>query len=191
MIRAIRANTYKTQQLPILNSEFYDFHAAEDEQAASLLEYHITGIVKKATKTKLKELHTVQQDETKLLSAAKKLAGLSNSMNVLMAADFMPRMVRDIMRMSEGEANGIRSCTLVLQYLDGFNKVVLGKIVCDPKMEQSCTMHVKLVRAQIPEEEIQNFSLFSLLGSKPSEDIYISPGYTIEKKSKTRRVKLS
>ncbi|CAL4065407.1 unnamed protein product, partial [Meganyctiphanes norvegica] len=121
MIRALRANTYKTQQLPILNSDFYDFHAAEDEHAASLLEYHISGIVRRATKTKLKELHNVQQDETKLLSVAKKLAGLSNSMNVLMAADFMPRMVHDIMRMSEGEANGIRNCTLVLQYLDGMN----------------------------------------------------------------------
>lgn len=122
---------------------------------------------------------------------AKKLAGLSNSMNVLMAADFMPRMVRDIMRMSEGETNGIRNCTLVLQYLDGINKVVLGKIVCDPKMKQTCVMHVKLARAPAPEEENQYTSLFSLIGSNPSEDIYISPGYTIEKKQKTRRIKQS
>jgi len=193
MLRALRSNTYKTQQLPMLTSDFYDFHKAEDEHAASLLEFHISGIVKKARKTKLKQLANAQQeqDETKLLTVAKKLAGLSNSMNVLMAADFMPRMVRDILRMSEGETNGIRNCTLVLQYLDGFNKVNLGKIVCDPKMEQTCIMHVKLARAPTPEEENQTFSLFSLLGNKPSEDIYISPGYTIEKKSKTRRVKLS
>jgi len=114
-------------------------------------------------------------------------------MNVFMAADFMPRMVRDILRMSEGETNGIRNCTLVLQYRDGTNKVVLGKIVCDPKMEQTCIMHVKLARAPTPEEkENQPFSLFSLLGNNQSEDIYISPGYTIEKNPpKTRKVKLS
>ncbi|CAL4133333.1 unnamed protein product [Meganyctiphanes norvegica] len=191
MLRTLHPNTYKTQQLPILKSDFYDFHAAEDEHAASLLAYHITNIVKKATKTKLKELHKVQQDKTKLFSVAKKLAGLSSSMKVLMAADFMPRMVRDIMRMSEGEAYGIRNCTLILQYLDGINKVVLGKIVCDPNMKQTCIMLVKLARAPTPDEEIQSFSLFSLLGTKPSEDIYISPGYTIERKSKTRRARHS
>ncbi|KAK7079343.1 hypothetical protein SK128_013890 [Halocaridina rubra] len=188
MLRALRPNTYKAH-MPRLNSEFYDFQGAEDELAANLLAAHITGLVHRARKkslTKLVKPTTVDPCEDKNLDGGQWWSRIlsttrNNGVSVFLPNDFVPRVVRDVIRMSEGELHGIRGCMLSLEVRDGSNKVSLGRIVCDPKVPTTCLVHVSLARSQPPTNTIASHSL---LGVNSSGDIYISPGYTLEK---TRR----
>lgn len=191
-MRAFRPNTYKAH-MPRLNSEFYDFQGTEDELAANLLATHITGLVHRARNKSLARLihpsHAPHCDKfeenslgtrqwwSRLLSSTTRSDGVS----VFLPHDFVPRVVRDVIRMSEGETNGIRGCTLALEVRDGDAKVSLGKIVCDPKIPNTCTVHVRMVRSSPPANTLVAHSFLNVI---PSDDIYISPGYTLEK---TRR----
>ncbi|XP_066966928.1 protein charybde-like [Macrobrachium rosenbergii] len=187
MLRALRPNTYKAH-MPRLSSEFYDFQGAEDELAAHLLATHITRLVHRARKKTLVKLicPTYETEFQKNLGGnrqwwSKLLSTRGDGVSVYLPHDFVPRVVRDVIRMSEGEAHGIRGCTLALEVRDGTNRVSLGKIVCDPKVPTTCTLHVRMARASPPPQALSSNSFLNLA---TIEDIYISPGYTLEK---TRR----
>ncbi|XP_068248229.1 protein scylla-like [Palaemon carinicauda] len=186
MLRALRPNTYKAH-MPRLNSEFYDFQGAEDELAAHLLATHITGLVHRARKKSLIKLisPTPEAEFQKNMGNrqwwSKLLSTRGDGVSVYLPHDFVPRVVRDVIRMSEGEAHGIRGCTLALEVRDGSNRVSLGKIVCDPKVPTTCTLHVRMARAETPPHVL---SSNSFLNMATTEDVYISPGYTLEKSRK-------
>ncbi|XP_045595537.1 protein charybde [Procambarus clarkii] len=186
MLRVVRQNTYKTQ-MSHLSSEFFDYEDIEDEAAAALLARHIMGLVHRARKNRLLNLahghrpmpaHNTQggpgaQWLNKILPGAK------TSVQVFLPQDFLERVVRDIVRMVEGEANGIRGCTLRVEIWDGEKRVVIGNIVCDPKVASRYTLYVRLVRA--PSPATQQSTLW-FLSSNNNEAIYISPGYQLEKR---------
>lgn len=189
MLRALRPNTYKAH-MPRLNSEFYDFQGAEDELAANLLAAHITGLVHRARKKSLVKLvkpTTFDHPEVKNVDGQQWWSRMlstttrGNGVSVFLPNDFVPRVVRDVIRMSEGESHGIRGCMLSLEVRDGNNRVSLGKIVCDPKVPTTCTLHVSLARSTPPTNAMASHGFLSM---SHNEDIYISPGYTLEK---TRR----
>ncbi|KAK8734186.1 hypothetical protein OTU49_006049 [Cherax quadricarinatus] len=187
MIRVVRENTYKTH-MPRLSSEFYDYEAIEDEAAAALLARHIMGLVHRARKNKLLNLTHVHQKpipthNTQVGSGSqwisKMLQTAKTRVPVFLPQDFLPRMVRDIVRMVEGERNGIRGCSLCVEVWDGGRRVVIGKIVCDPKVTSTYTLYVRLVRAPPPQPQQ---STLRFLSSNNNEAIYISPGYQLEKR---------
>jgi len=168
MLSYLRPNTYKTQ-LSLLTSDFYDFRELEDEAAAMLLSQHIWKLLKKARN----RLATMPGCE-----------GGASSMSVMVPADFLNRLARDVVRMTEGEANGIRGCTLHIEYRDDAELVKIGKIKCDPHLPSSSLLHLKLTRAKTTPKP--GNPLLRILGFGSDNIIYISPGYTLEK----RRVRL-
>ncbi|XP_071514075.1 protein scylla-like [Panulirus ornatus] len=183
MLRVVRPNTYKTP-MPRLSSEFYDFEGAEDEAAAGLLARHIVSLVHRARKTKLLTFTTNQPQNSNSAQAgsgaqwlSKLLPGAKTSVPVFLPEDFVPRVVRDVVRMTEGEAQGIRGCMLCLEMWDGNRRVGLGKIRCDPKVVSTYTLYVRMVRAAPP----AYLSGLRFLSNTTNEAIYISPGYQLEK----------
>ncbi|KAK4313108.1 hypothetical protein Pmani_015534 [Petrolisthes manimaculis] len=94
---------------------------------------------------------------------------------VFLPEDFISRVVRDVVRMAEGEQHGIRGCTLVLEACEGNRSVMIGKIVCDPRLATDYTITLKITLAPPPPHHTHR------LLSKGVEGIYIGPGYTIEK----------
>ncbi|XP_042219519.1 protein charybde-like [Homarus americanus] len=185
MLRVVRPNTYKTHMPPV-SSEFYDYEGIEDEAAAALLARHIVGLVRRARKTKLLNLaqhhYAYPTQNTQAGSGVqwltKLLPGAKTSVPVFLPQDFLPRVVRDIVRMTEGEAHGIRGCTLCVEMWDGGRRVVIGKIRCDPKVVSTYTLYVRLVRAPSPEPQ----STLRFLSNSTKETIYVSPGYQLEKR---------
>ncbi|XP_050739896.1 uncharacterized protein LOC127010105 [Eriocheir sinensis] len=109
-----------------------------------------------------------------------KLLPGSDTVHVLLPEDFITRVVRDALRMTEGEEKGIRACTLCLELWDGDKRLVLGRIVCDPRVETSYTLYVRLVKATPPLEA----TTFRFFNTSTYDPIYISPGYQLEKKKK-------
>ncbi|KAK4309332.1 hypothetical protein Pmani_019027 [Petrolisthes manimaculis] len=196
MLRVARPNTYKVA-MPRLRSGFYDFAAAEDEAAGALLARHIVNMVHRARKTKLITLAQANaqyqangqsnsptttragqgtQGGTGYVQRLQKLVpGAKTDMPVFLPEDFIFRVVRDIVRMTEGEPNGIRGCTLVLEVSEGRHCVVLGTIMCDPRVTSTHTLTLRMVRIR------PNNSQLRFLIRVP-DAIYISPGYTLEKK---------
>ena len=87
-------------------------------------------------------------------SSQKKISPSSSTRTVVFPKDMVPRLVRDVVRMSEGEPHGIRGCTVVLKLEDfGGSDVKLGRVVCDPNIQSSCTLHLKLTRVCPPEND--------------------------------------
>jgi len=164
MLSYLRPNTYKTP-LSLLTNDFYDFHELEDEAAAMLLSQHIWKLLKKARSR---------------LSTMPGCEGGASGMSVMVPADFLNRLARDVVRMTEGESNGIRGCTLHIEYTDGEEIVKIGKIKCDPHLPSTSLLHLRLARAKtIPKP---GNPLLRILGFGSDNIIYISPGYTIEKR---------
>ncbi|KAK4309333.1 hypothetical protein Pmani_019028 [Petrolisthes manimaculis] len=200
MLRVARPNTYKAD-MPPLRSEFYDFVGPKDKAAGDILAKHILNMVHRARKTKLVNLAQANaqsqanthvnnnsptitrpaqgtQGGTGYVQRLQKLVpGAKTDMPVFLPEDFISRVVRDIIRMSEGEPKGIRACILVLEVSEGRHRVTLGRIVCDPKVASTYTLKLRMVTAY--PENVQ--STFRFLG-KGSDAIYFSPAYTIEKK---------
>lgn len=167
MLSILRPNNYKTN-LPLLSQDFYDYRMCEDETAAALLAKHIWRLLKKAR-------HRLYQ----MPGCEGGAAGVS----VLVPADFLNRLSRDVVRMTEGERHGVRGCTLQIDYFDGQEVTRVGRIKCDPHLPSSCLLHLTLTR--LSEGPKTNNPLFRILGFGSDNVIHISPGYTMEK----RRIK--
>ncbi|KAL7646811.1 UNVERIFIED_CONTAM: hypothetical protein RMT77_002066 [Armadillidium vulgare] len=106
------------------------------------------------------------------------------NVEVVLPNDMMNRMTRDIVRMAEKEPNGIRGCQLQieLQDYDSDFVVSVGKINCDPKIPQNCVLRVHLVSIPPPPEAHGSQILLNRLLGSSSYNLYIKPGYTIEKR---------
>lgn len=187
MLRTLRPQTYEAQ-MPRLVSDFYDYDAEEDEFAASLLAAHFCGLVHRARKNKLVQLSkdlqteaTNNQDPAASAWLTKLIPSLKPQVPVYFPRNFVARVVRDVMRMSEGEVYGIRGCTLFLDVLSGNKSVCLGKIVCDPHTPTTCTIHIGMARVDPPTDSV-GISLFDSILNNQKDAIYISPGYTLEKR---------
>ncbi|KAK8376872.1 hypothetical protein O3P69_010067 [Scylla paramamosain] len=137
MLSILRPNTYKTH-LPLLPQDFYEYRVCEDETAAMLLAKHIWRLLKKA-RNRLFQLPGCE--------------GGAAGVSVLVPADFLNRLSRDVVRMTEGERHGVRGCTLVIDYFDG------------------------CLRTPKPSNP-----LLRILGFGSDNVIHISPGYTLEKR---------
>ncbi|KAG7154670.1 protein charybde-like [Homarus americanus] len=164
MLSILRPNTYKAP-LASLTSDFYDFRVLEDETAAMLLAKHIWRLLKKAR-------HRLYQMPG--------CEGGAGGVSVLVPADFLNRLSRDVVRMTEGERHGVRGCTLHIDYCDGLEVTRIGKIKCDPHLPSSSFLHLTLTRA--PEGPRNTNPLLRILGFGNDNVIYISPGYLLEKK---------
>ncbi|XP_045122167.1 uncharacterized protein LOC123510755 isoform X2 [Portunus trituberculatus] len=173
MLRVMRPNTYKAYMPPV-NSEFYDFAGERDEAAAALLARHLLNLLDRARRTKLRSMaapahvraHTNPHAHAKNGGGSPsqwlhKLIPGSDTVNVYFPEDFLSRVVRDVLRMTEGEATGLRGCTLCVELWDGGKRVVLGKIVCDAHVKSTYVLYVRLVRGA-PPEDLSGFS-FPLL----------------------------
>ncbi|XP_042856748.1 DNA damage-inducible transcript 4-like protein [Penaeus japonicus] len=188
MLRTLRPQTYEAQ-MPRLVSDFYDYNAEEDEFAASLLAAHFCGLVHRARKNKLAQLTkesqnaaSTAQDPAVTAWLTKLIPSMKTQVPVYLPRNFVARVVRDVMRMSEGEIYGIRGCTLFLDVLSGNKSVCLGKIVCDPNTPTTCTIHILMTRVDPPTDNV-GFNLFGIkLLNTQKDAVYISPGYTVEKK---------
>lgn len=193
MLSAIRPNTYRTQ-MPSVTTEFFHFNGAEDEAAADLLATHILGLILKARKNALAKMLKAQNpamnnnnEETgkkknKVKSGLVNMLSKPGQVDVRLPADMMQRLVRDIVRMSEGEEHGIRGCTIIIQLIDGGASANIGRIVCDPKIKSSSLLQLRLARGPPPPHAVSHFSLFKFLNTNVTETVYISPGYTLEKR---------
>ncbi|XP_076035025.1 protein charybde-like isoform X2 [Oratosquilla oratoria] len=137
----------------------------EDEAAANLLTRHIWRLVKKAR-------HRLQQMPG--------CQGGARSVSLLLPADFLNRLGRDVVRMAEGEKHGVRGCTLHIEYADGEERVSVGKIKCDPHITSTTHLHLQLTRASTQPKSVH--PIFKILGQGSSTNIYISPGYLLEKR---------
>ncbi|KAK7025373.1 RTP801 C-terminal region [Halocaridina rubra] len=164
MLSILRPNTYKAP-LAMLSRDFYDFREMEDETAAMLLAKHIWRLLKKAR-------HRLYQMPG--------CEGGAGGVSVLVPADFLNRLSRDVVRMTEGERHGVRGCTLNIDYVDGQEVTKIGKIKCDPHLPSSSFLHLTLTRAA--EGPKNTNPLLRILGYGNDNIIYISPGYTLEKK---------
>ncbi|XP_068223071.1 protein charybde-like [Palaemon carinicauda] len=164
MLSILRPNTYKVP-LAMLSRDFYDFREVEDEMAAMLLAKHIWRLLKKAR-------HRLYQMPG--------CEGGAGGVSVLVPADFLNRLSRDVVRMTEGEKHGVRGCTLHIDYIDGQEVTKIGKIKCDPHLPSSSLLHLTLTRST--EGPRNTNPLLRILGYGSDNVIYISPGYTLEKK---------
>ncbi|XP_063877462.1 protein charybde-like [Scylla paramamosain] len=167
MLSILRPNTYKTH-LPLLPQDFYEYRVCEDETAAMLLAKHIWRLLKKA-RNRLFQLPGCE--------------GGAAGVSVLVPADFLNRLSRDVVRMTEGERHGVRGCTLVIDYFDGQEVTRVGKIKCDPHLPSASMLHLTLTR--LSENPKPSNPLLRILGFGSDNVIHISPGYTLEK----RRIK--
>ncbi|KAK8379145.1 hypothetical protein O3P69_019170 [Scylla paramamosain] len=192
MLRVMRPNTYKVYMSPV-TSEFYDFAGERDEAAAALLARHLLNLLDRARRTKLRSMatpafahahtHTHSKNHSGSVSQwLHKLIPGSDTVNVYFPEDFLSRVVRDVLRMTEGEAKGLRGCTLCVELWDGGKRVVLGKIVCDAQVKSSYTLYVRLVRGAAPEDPAG----FRIFNTSIYEPIYVSPGYQLEKEKRHR-----
>ncbi|KAF2361747.1 RTP801-like [Trinorchestia longiramus] len=158
----LRSNTYKAP-LPALPSDFFEYRESEDETAATLLSKHIWKLIKKSR-------HRLAQ-----------VPGCEgNSVSVMVAADFLSRLARDVVRVTEGELYGIRGCVLQIEYRDGDERVSIGRIKCDPKLP--VTTHLTLSLTRDRTRTSSTSSLLRLFGWGSESIICISPGYLLEKR---------
>lgn len=164
MLSILRPSTYKAP-LASLDNDFYDFREMQDEAAAMLLAKHIWKLLKKA-KQRIYQMPGCE--------------GGASGVSVLVPADFLNRLARDVVRMTEGEMNGVRGCTLHIEYSDGEELVKIGKIKCDPHLPSSCFLYLRLTRSAGPPKNTN--PLLRILGYGNDSIIYISPGYLLEKK---------
>lgn len=158
----LRSNTYKAP-LPALPSDFYEYREFQDEAAAMLLSKHIWKLLKKSR-------HRLSQ-----------VPGCEGgSVTVMLAADFLSRLARDVVRMTEGEMYGIRGCVLQIEYRDGDERVAVGRIKCDPRLPVTSHLTLRLTRDhnRVPPSS----TLLRLFGWGSDNVIYISPGYMLEKR---------
>ncbi|KAK3849468.1 hypothetical protein Pcinc_043780 [Petrolisthes cinctipes] len=165
MLSLLRPNTYKAV-LPILSQDFYDYRMTEDETAALLLAKHIWRLLKKSR-------HRLYQMPG--------CEGGASGVSVLVPADFLNRLARDVVRMTEGEKHGVRGCTLLIDYCEKGEVTKVGKIKCDPHLPSTCLLHLSLTRAKDSPRSSTN-PLLRILGFGNDNLVYISPGYQLEKK---------
>ncbi|KAG0717750.1 Protein charybde [Chionoecetes opilio] len=171
MLSILRPNTYKTH-LSILPQDFYDYRLGEDETAAMLLAKHIWRLLKKA-RNRLYQMPGCE--------------GGAAGVSVMVPADFLNRLSRDVVRMTEGESHGVRGCTLQIDYNDGQEVTKVGRIKCDPHLTSMCLLHLTLTR--LSESPRPSNPLLRIFGYGSDSIIHISPGYTLEKRrlKSTRR----
>lgn len=158
----LRCNTYKAP-LPVLPNDFYEYREYQDEAAAMLLSKHIWKLLKKS-RNRLSQVPGCE----------------GGSVSILLAADFLSRLARDVVRMTEGEPYGIRGCVLHIEYRDGDEMVPIGRIKCDPRLPITSQLNLRLTRDH--SRTTPTNSLFRFFGWGTENVIYISPGYLLEKK---------
>lgn len=203
--------------MPHTDTDFYSYVAKEDERAAQRLDSYLSSLLQqRASLAALKRGFGGQQDLTsseqdieaagalhlsasckRLITAFKEKLSPGRP-QVLLPSDLTARLARNIVRMVEGEERGIRGCAIIVTLMDGRQKVTLGKIVCDPTCTTTTTLHLRLHRADGPDGSICNdrsnstderCSDSNSDRSKNSSIIYISPGYTLEKRHKPKTKK--
>ncbi|KAL7645293.1 UNVERIFIED_CONTAM: hypothetical protein RMT77_003679 [Armadillidium vulgare] len=165
VLRLLRSHTYKTPQ-PALSSDFFEFKRLQDERAAALLSKHIWRLLKRA--------------RTRLAKTPGCDGGI-NGVVILLPPDFLNRLARDVVRMTEGETHGIKGCLLNIEYCAGSETVQVGQIRCDPVLSTTSILRLKIFRNET-EPKPRNSLLRLLRGSNTEDIICISPGYLLEKR---------
>ncbi|XP_054269535.1 protein charybde-like isoform X2 [Macrosteles quadrilineatus] len=99
---------------------------------------------------------------------------------VLLPADLLPRVARDVLRMAENEPCGLRGCTLYVNFESEQECRKIGTVKCDPNTVSTFELFLTLRRdsrstwtSLIP-QFIKNLT--------KGGTIMISPGFTLEKK---------
>ncbi|KAA0201510.1 hypothetical protein HAZT_HAZT005396 [Hyalella azteca] len=143
--------------------DFFDYRESQDEAAAMLLSKHIWKLIQKSSN----RLAQVPGCE-------------GGSVSVMVAADFLSRLARDVVRVTEGELYGIRGCVLQIEYRDGEERVSIGRIKCDPKLP--VTTHLTLSLTRDRSRPHNSNTLLRLFGWGTESVVCISPGYLLEKR---------
>jgi len=99
---------------------------------------------------------------------------------VLLPADLLPRVARDVLRMAENEPCGLRGCTLYVNFESEQECRKIGTVKCDPNTVSTFELFLTLRRdarstwSSLIPQFLKNFT--------KGGTIMISPGFTLEKK---------
>lgn len=114
------------------------------------------------------------EDELRAAKSAQLACG-----EVLLPADLLPRVARDVVRMAENEPCGLRGCTLFINFENDQVCRRLGQIKCDPNTVSTFELFLTLKQDSSSWHSILPQFLKNLTRGRT---IMISPGFTLEKK---------
>ncbi|XP_063243487.1 protein charybde-like isoform X2 [Bacillus rossius redtenbacheri] len=98
---------------------------------------------------------------------------------VLLPADLLPRVARDVLRMAENEPCGLRGCTLFLNFETEQMCRRIGTVKCDPNTVSTFELFLTLKQDATSWHSLLPQFLKNLTRGGT---IVISPGFTLEKK---------
>lgn len=115
------------------------------------------------------------EDELRAAKSAQLACG-----EVLLPADLLPRIARDVLRMAENEPCGLRGCTLYINFETEQECRRIGTVKCDPNTVS--TFELFLTLSQDSRSTWHSLLPQFLKNLTKGGTIMISPGFTLEKK---------
>ncbi|XP_069699961.1 protein charybde-like isoform X2 [Periplaneta americana] len=114
------------------------------------------------------------EDELRAAKSAQLACG-----EVLLPADLLPRVARDVLRMAENEPCGLRGCTLFINFENDQVCKRIGMIKCDPRTVSTFELYLTLKQDSSSWHSLLPQFLKNLTRGGT---IMISQGFTLEKK---------
>ncbi|XP_034230325.1 protein charybde-like [Thrips palmi] len=143
------------RNIPISNSGYQTADEADDVAAVAALARRL-------------------EDELRAAKSAQLACG-----EVLLPADLLPRVARDVVRMAENEPCGLRGCTLFINFETEQVCRRLGQVKCDPNTVSTFELFLTLKQDSSSWHSILPQFLKNLTRGRT---IMLSPGFTLEKK---------